>query len=255
MALATDPQPDPASVEAPSDALVAALRASLAAVRVRIAAACARADRDPASVRLVAVSKTLSLVETRALILAGAEELGENRIPQLPDKQVALGAAFPTVRWHMIGHLQRNKVLRFLDALALLHSVDSARLVDVLERRLPEHHGASPLDVLLEVNVAGEAHKHGIAPQGLDALLSHVDAARHVRAVGLMAMAPAGASADEVRDVFRALREQRDRCRERSPALSELSMGMSDDFEVACEEGATLVRVGRAITQATRGGA
>lgn len=257
MAQAIDPQPGPVSAETPPAAQVAALRASLGEVRGRIAKACVRAGRDPASVRLVCVSKTLSAAQTHALLLAGACELGENRVPQLAEKRAALSAAFPDTRWHMIGHLQRNKAARFIETGAFLHSVDSPRLVDVLARRLPESAPApgAVLEVLVEVNVAGEAQKHGVSPEALDALLAHVDQAPRIRAIGLMAMAPAGASPTEARSVFRRLRELRDARRDRFGALSELSMGMSSDFEVACEEGATLVRIGSAITRVLRGGA
>ena len=206
----------------------------LASVRADIATACERAGRDPGEVTLVAVSKTQPVAAIRAALNAGQLEFGENRVQEGLDKieQLAGSAA----RIHLIGHLQRNKA-RFAGRFASVQSVDSIRLAAAIARNLD-----APLDILLEVNVAAEASKHGFAPDDVEAALSDISALPHLNVNGLMTIAPLVEDAEAVRPVFRRLREMRD-----ALGLRELSMGMSNDYDVAIEEGATIVRIGRAI--------
>ncbi len=172
----------------------------------------------------------------------GVVDFGENRIQEALPKIAALG---PGPRWHLIGHLQRNKVRRAVEAFTLIHSVDSLPLAEAIARRA-EGSGA-PAPVLLQVNVAAEPQKRGFAPEALPEVARRVAALPAIRLRGLMTIAPLVENAEDVRPVFRRLRELRDALAAEWPAGDELSMGMSDDFEVAVEEGATLIRVGRAI--------
>lgn len=220
------------------------LARNLAAVRARIGGAAERARRDPAEVRLVAVTKSVDEDLARGLLDLGQLDLAENRIDALAEKRAALPSA---ARWHMIGHLQRNKVKRFLGTGALLHALDSARLCDALAESLRKERLEEPLAVLVEVNVSGEAQKGGVPPEGLLPLLERARASEVLEPSGLMTMAPFDPDPEHARPHFRALRTLRDRARERFPHLEELSMGMSQDFEVAVEEGASMVRVGSAL--------
>jgi hypothetical protein len=215
----------------------------LARVREAIAAAARRAGRDPAAITLIAVSKTRGPAELRAAAAAGQLDFGENYAQELAAKRAAL-ADLPGLRWHMIGHLQRNKVKLVVPGLHLLQTVDSLRLVEALDRRLAEHDGR--LDVLLQVDVAGEAQKDGAAPDELPALVEALRARPRLRLRGLMAIPPWTLDGEGSRPYFRALRELADRLG-LAEGERELSMGMSDSFEAAVEEGATLVRVGTAI--------
>lgn len=210
----------------------------LAAVQAEIAAACERADRDPAEVRLIAVSKTQPAAAIREAVAAGHADFGENRVQEGVAKLDEL--ADSSARIHLIGHLQRNKA-RFAGRFASVQSIDSVALAAAVSRRLD-----APLPVLLEVNVAGEASKQGFAPSDLEAALREIAALPNLEVKGLMTIAPLAAEAEAVRPVFRALREMRDALAgERG--LRELSMGMSNDYAVAIAEGATIVRIGRAI--------
>lgn len=221
------------------------LAARLDVVRGRIAAACGRAGRDPAEVTLIAVSKTHPLESVREALAAGATDLGENRAQELVPKAEAATLAGLAPRWHFIGHLQRNKARDVLPHISVLHSVDSAALVAEIERRLPALASAAAaprLRCYLEVNVAGEAQKAGVPPDDLEPLLAVASASPALEVIGLMTVAPLVPDPEAARPVFRALRELA-----HAHGLAGLSMGMTDDFEVAIEEGATAIRVGRAI--------
>ena len=210
-------------------------------VRARIGAAAHRAHRDPASIRLVLASKTQPSDAIQAAARAGARDFGENYVQEAIAKRAEL-ADLTEIRWHLIGHLQTNKARTAASAFALIHSVDSVRLADALARAQP-----SPrVHALIEVNLGAEASKTGVAPDAVAAIL---DAARGKLEIdGLMTIPPPAASAEAARSYFARLREMRDRLAAQSGyALSELSMGMTDDFEVAIEEGATIVRIGRAV--------
>ena len=206
----------------------------LSSVRADIATACERAGRDPGEVTLVAVSKTQPVAAIRAALDADQLEFGENRVQEGLDKLAQLAGS--AARIHLIGHLQRNKA-RFAGQFASVQSVDSIRLAAAIARNLE-----APLDIMLEVNVAAEASKDGFAPDDVEAALSEISALPHLNVNGLMTIAPLVEDAEAVRPVFRRLREMRD-----ALGLRELSMGMSNDYDVAIEEGATIVRIGRAI--------
>lgn len=209
-------------------------------VLARIGEACGRCGRDPTEVRLVAVTKGREAAEVqRVLLRRGHRRLGENRVQEWRAKADGMG---PGIEWHLVGHLQTNKV-RFCRPFALLHGVDSARLVEALEADGRRHDHVFP--VLLQVNVAGEDTKHGIAPSALGDLLARARDARWVRVEGLMTMAPYDPDPERARPAFRALRELAER-----HGVDRTSMGMSGDFEVAVEEGATWLRVGRALFEA-----
>lgn len=208
----------------------------LADVRQRIEAACAAAGRDPASVELVAVTKGQTPVAIRALLDQGQRVLAENRVQEWRSKHEAVG---PDAVWHLVGHLQTNKV-RYCAPFVLIHSLDSERLADALEAEGARR--GHVFQVLIQVNVAGEAQKHGVAPADVAHLVRHVASLAHVRLEGLMTIAPYDPDPERARPVFRALRELADR-----HAGGRTSMGMSGDLEVAVAEGARWVRVGRAL--------
>jgi PLP dependent protein len=213
---------------------------NLARVRERIARAAHAAGRAPESVRLLAVSKKMPADDVRAALAAGQRAFGENYAQELRDKSALLASEAPAPEWHFIGPLQSNKVKYVAGKAALVHSIDSAALLDAFEAR-----GAAQA-CLIQVNVAGEASKKGIAPEDLPSLLDRFAALKHLRCEGLMLIPPRG----DARPHFAALRALRDR--EATVArpnvdLRELSMGMTEDLEVAVEEGATIVRVGTAI--------
>jgi len=222
------------------------LRANYLGVVERASAAALRAGRTTDSWRLVSVTKTVSSAVAQALVELGAADLGENRVQELSAKKTALSR--PDVNWHLIGHLQRNKVKKVVGEVALIHSVDSQRLAREIERVAAAENLSQ--QVLLEVNVADEESKFGLAPQEAPALASLIADMPHVELVGLMTMAPIVSHAEKTRPFFACLRE----LAERIAAMElfartdfELSMGMTQDFEVAIEEGATLIRVGSAL--------
>jgi len=238
------------------------LRARLDAVLSKAAAAARRAGRQPEEVRLVAVSKTVGAASVAALARLGVRCIGENRVEEAEEKipavQDLLGpAASAALRWCLVGHLQSRKAARAVRLFDEIHSVDSVRLAARLERLLASQGG--PLPILLEANISGEASKYGLDAGAWpgDAersarLYAEIEAIlnlKHLAVQGLMTVAPLVANAEAVRPVFRRLRELRDALARRWPEhrWQELSMGMSDDYEVAIEEGATMVRLGRAI--------
>lgn len=213
-----------------------------AAVRARIAAACQRVGRDPASVTLVAVSKTFSLATIEEALAAGLGDLGENRAQELLPKARAALEAKLHPKWHFIGHLQRNKAREVVPLIHALHSLDSPRLLEAVAAVRAASDAAHPLPCYLEVNIAGEAQKQGVPPSEVAALLAAAARAPAVEVVGLMTVAPLVADPEAARPTFRALRDLAT-----AHGLTGLSMGMTNDYEVAIEEGATVVRVGRAI--------
>ncbi len=221
----------------------AGVAAAIAAARARIAAAAGRAGRDPQRVRLVAVSKTVAAERVAEAVAAGVTDLGENRVQEAVAKRPQLPGG---VRWHMVGHLQTNKARPAASTFAVVHSVDSVRLAEALAARRPDE--LDDLEVLLEVELTGLPGHTGFAPVDLAAAAAAIDGLGRLRLRGLMTMAPPVADPEQARPVFARLRRLRDELEQgRGAALAELSMGMSDDFEVAVEEGATLVRLGRAI--------
>jgi hypothetical protein len=213
------------------------------AVRARVDRACEAAGRAPAEVTVVAVSKLHPAAAIRAALAAGAGDLGENYAQELADKQRELGYLGVDVRWHFIGHLQRNKAKLVAGQVALVHAVDSAALALELGKR-----AGAVQPILLAVNLVGEATKHGCTAAAAPALARELAALAGVRLDGLMTMPPPADDPEASRPHFVALRALRDRLQDDlGRALPVLSMGMSDDFEVAIACGATHVRIGTAI--------
>ncbi len=222
------------------------LKRNLTRVWERMHAACDRAGRDPDSVALIAVTKTVSPDTARALVDLGVKNLGENRIQVAQEKIEALSDL--DIRWHMIGHLQTNKAKEAVRMFDLIHSVDSAHLADALEKRAAAESKEVP--VLVQVNCSGEESKFGVDESVAIDAVRRIAGHPGVRVVGLMTMAPLVHNPEEVRPVFRRLRRLADEIRTLDMANTEmthLSMGMTQDFEVAIEEGATMVRVGTAL--------
>jgi PLP dependent protein len=222
-----------------------ALRARLAAVRDTIAAAAARVGRDPASIRLVAVSKTFPAEYVRAAAAAGQVDFGENKVQEALQKIAATSDL--AIRWHLVGHLQSNKVKK-VGRFDVIQSIDGAPLVAAVDKAADA--AGRSIELLVQVDLAGEATKHGAREEELTAIFDAARGASAARVVGLMLLPPAVDDPNDARPFFRELRAVRDRLLARGvdeSMLRELSMGMSHDFEVAIEEGATIVRVGTAI--------
>ena len=233
------------------DAIRTRVRENLATVQGQVNDACRRAGRDPQSVTIVGVTKYVSAELAAVLLEAGCHDLAESRPQSLWAKAAALaGAALPP-RWHLVGHLQRNKVRRTLPLLALLHSLDSQRLLETIDTEASL--AGMVTEVLVEVNLTGDPARTGLAVADVPPLVEAAARLPHVRVRGLMGMASAPEGPDasgRARQQFATLRSLRDRLAMELPAakgLEELSMGMSDDFEDAILEGATLVRIGSAL--------
>ena len=227
-----------------TETAVAELAAARERVLERIVRAAARAGRDPDAVTLVAVSKTVEADRVQAAIDAGLTILGENRVQEAATKVPATRGA----TWHLIGPLQSNKAGRAVELFDVVESVDSLDLARRLDRLAGERRPGSPLPVLLQVNVADDPAKAGFTPGAAAAALAEILALPNLRVGGLMTIGALVASPEAARPTFRGLRALADALRGAQPGLGAvLSMGMSDDFEVAVEEGATIVRVGRAI--------
>lgn len=225
-------------------------------IRERIALSCAKVGRDPKEVTLIAVTKSVELDEIRHLLDLGVTELGESRVQQFVPRASEVGAYLQRrrvdlprpVRWHMVGHLQRNKVKGLLEWASLIHSVDSLRLAEEISHRAEQMHRT--VEVLLQVNCSGESQKFGCAVGAAEHLAELIATLPHVRLVGLMTMGPLSDNAEDARPAFRRLRELFEDMRKSrigGDAFRHLSMGMSRDYPQAVEEGATLVRIGSAL--------
>lgn len=220
-----------------------------------MASAAAAAGRQAGEITLVGITKYVGVSAATKLVMAGCSDLGESRPQELWKKATEWNAALPAaspppaeVRWHLVGHLQSNKVRRTLPLVTLIHSVDSERLLAAInDEQARSRDKPPPVNVLLEVNTSGEAAKHGLAPEAVESILAAAERFPHVAIQGLMTMAALeGGPAVAARN-FAVLRELRDRLRPNTPPgvqLNELSMGMSGDFETAIREGATIVRIG-----------
>jgi pyridoxal phosphate enzyme (YggS family) len=221
------------------------LAVNIAQVRANIEAAAQRAGRDVREITLIAVSKTKPVELVEIAYNLGVTDFGENRVQEALPKIVTFHP--PGVYWHMIGRLQSNKAGKVVEAFDAVQSVDSLRLAETLDRQAAKH--TKRLPVLLEVNVAGEASKAGMTFDDTLTLARQITALPHLEVQGLMTVAPQSDDPETVRPVFRALRTLRDRLRDAIPDCSwqHLSMGMTDDYSIAIEEGATIVRIGRAI--------
>jgi PLP dependent protein len=215
----------------------AAIERRIREIERRIAAAADKAGRSPAEVTIIGVTKTVDAGVVQQAFQAGMRHFGESRIQEAKEKIAALSALEPRPTWHMVGHLQTNKVKTATDLFDIIHSVDSIRLAEAVSQ-----HAGHNVPILIEVNVSGEASKYGFSADEVCSAVEQLSRLPHLQVAGLMTIAPYTDNPEEVRPVFRQLRELRD-----SLGLEHLSMGMTDDFEVAVEEGATMVRIGRAI--------
>jgi pyridoxal phosphate enzyme (YggS family) len=213
------------------------IAANLRDVNGRIVRACERSHRSPGEITLVVVTKEVGVSAIRAAFDCGIRDFGENRVQEAEDKIAQLSDLRPDVTWHMVGHLQSNKARTAVELFDIIHSIDSVRLAEILSRRAEK-----TFPVLLQVNVVGEATKSGFVVGEIANAVNEIKKLPNLKVMGLMTIAPLAADPEEVRPVFRKLRELRD-----SLGLEHLSMGMTDDFEVAVEEGATMIRIGRAI--------
>jgi pyridoxal phosphate enzyme (YggS family) len=242
---------------APNVAKRSPLAEKLADVKDRIAQACAAAKRDPAEVTLVAVTKTAAPEQVRELLQLGVGDLGESRVQQLTQRAMQLTefharrvqhgdvAVAPKLRWHMIGHLQRNKVKPLLPVVSVIHSIDSLRLAEDLDVQCAKIEKRQP--VLLQVNASEEPQKYGVAVGAAVHLAEQIDSMPSLQMLGLMTMAPLGAKESEIRHCFARTREIFEEMKWQKIGgtnLKHLSMGMSEDFEAAIAEGATMVRIG-----------
>jgi len=203
----------------------------------RIARAAERASRSSAEITIVGVAKTIEPWLIQQAFEAGMRHFGENRVQEAKDKIERLSTLRPPPTWHMVGHLQTNKAKTAIELFDMIQSVDSVRLAEVLSR-----HAQHRIPILLEVNVSGEASKFGLPPAEVSSAVEEISRLPHLEIRGLMTIAPLTDNPEEVRPIFKRLRLLRS-----SLGLEHLSMGMTDDFEVAIEEGATMVRIGRAI--------
>ena len=231
----------------PTDQLAETIARNLRSVRERMTRACERAGRDPDTVGLVGISKTFPVSHVRAAAAAGLIELGENRVQEALEKIAETGNVHG-ISWHLVGHLQSNKVRRAAAAMAWIQSVDSVGLLRRLEYAAAAERTAAQL--LIQVDLAGERTKHGAPVEAVRDILDAGTACRAVGIRGLMVLPPWSPDPEQARPWFRQLRELRDRLVDGGvprAQLRELSMGMSHDFEVAIEEGATMIRVGTAI--------
>ena len=213
------------------------IEANIREVQERIARACEQSHRSPSDVKLVAVTKGFEASAIRTAFDCGLRDFGENRVQEAENKIGQLADLKPYVTWHMVGHLQSNKAKTAVALFDIIHSIDSVKLARILSQRAQR-----ALPILLQVNVSGEAPKSGFTLEEVDAALSEIKQLPNLQIVGLMTIAPLITDPETVRPVFRKLQELRD-----SFGLKHLSMGMTDDFEVAVEEGATMLRIGRAI--------
>ena len=219
----------------------------IAAVRARVAAACARAGRDSGAVTLLGASKGVTADRLREAVVSGLSRFGENRVQEARAKVLALTDVGPRIEWHLIGHLQSNKAKSAAALFDWVHSVDSPALARELDRRAVE--AGRRLTVLVEVNTSGEASKFGVSPDGVPAMIVMLSACSALEPRGLMTVGPLTADPSGARPAFRALARLLAEARRAFPEarLDQLSMGMSADFELAIEEGATIVRVGTAL--------
>ena len=206
-------------------------------VQKRIARSCERSRRTPDEITLVAITKGFGTQVIKTAYDSGIRDFGENRIQEAEGKIDHVSDLRPAITWHMVGHLQSNKAKAAVELFDIIHSVDSVRLAGVLNKIVKK-----PLPILLEVNVSGETTKAGFSAREVESVMVDLKQLTNLKVLGLMTVAPVAVDPEEVRPVFRKLREIRD-----SLGLKHLSMGMTDDFEVAIEEGATMLRMGRAL--------
>jgi len=224
------------------------IRQNLALVKEKIEKAAKRAGRDPKEICLVSVTKTANIVQLQEAISSGISDIGENRVKDALLKYDSLGERAKGMKWHMIGHLQTNKVTKCLKIFDAIHSLDSMSLAHEIDKQagvIGRH-----IDCFIEINVSGEASKYGISPDGVHNFVKQISHFSNINIVGLMTIAPISQDSEAARPYFKRLRCLRDSLRQgriENSGIKELSMGMTQDFEVAIEEGATFVRIGTAI--------
>jgi pyridoxal phosphate enzyme (YggS family) len=218
---------------------------NLEAINKKIKEAALKVNRDPQEIKLVAVTKTATLEQIKEAINEGVKIIGENKVQEAKGKYQVLTTE---VKWHLIGHLQTNKVKYAVEIFDLIHSVDSIKLAKEIDKRSVQF--KKTIDVLIEVNISGEETKYGYNPEKVEAFLKEISEFSGIRVRGLMTIAPISKNKEEVRPYFRRLRELSERIRDKNIKnikMDYLSMGMTDDFEIAIEEGANMVRIGRGI--------
>jgi len=217
-------------------------------LRERVLQAAKRAGLDPAGIVIVAVTKTRSAEEIREVIDSGITDIGENRVQEAIVKYQQLltpNSQLPTLKWHLVGHLQTNKAKDAVKIFDLIHSVDSFRLAEEIDKQAQKINKIQ--DILVEVKTSEEASKSGVLPSAAPDLIREISLLKNIRLLGLMTIAPLVDDPEKARPYFRKLRELRDQLQTPNSQLRTLSMGMSDDFEAAIEEGANMVRIGRAL--------
>jgi len=229
---------------------MASISDNLASLRGEIRRICERIGRDPNEITLIGVTKYADAAQVLAAVEAGLEDIGENKVQEAKWKFPLLTQAGQSPRRHMIGHLQTNKVKDALEHFDLIQSVDSLKLIEALEAQATKL--KREVSILLQVNISGEEQKYGAAPGGIDELLDKIVTAKHIHLLGLMTIAPFTYDKDIIRSCFEDLRHIHDRIKgefkdNERISMKYLSMGMSDDYEIALEEGANMVRIGRAI--------
>ena len=218
---------------------------NLETINKKIKEAALKVNRDPQEIKLVAVTKTATLEQIKEAINEGVKIIGENKVQEAKKKYQVLTTE---VKWHLIGHLQTNKVKYAVEIFDLIHSVDSIKLAKEIDNRSVQF--KKTIDVLIEVNISGEETKYGYNPEKVEAFLKEISEFSAIRVRGLMTIAPISKNKEEVRPYFRRLRELSERIRDKNIKnikMDYLSMGMTDDFEIAIEEGANMVRIGRGV--------
>jgi hypothetical protein len=217
---------------------MSSIKQNIEEIRKKVDSAAKKAGRNPANVKIIAVTKTASIEQVRELLRAGIKDFGENKVQEAEKKISSI--ADPEIKWHMIGHLQTNKVKKAISMFCQIHSVDGIKLAKEINNAAADRGFVMP--VLVEVNVSGEETKYGIKPEEVTGFLNSAADLKAIEIRGLMTMAPSFDNPQDSRPLFKRLHEIA-----RSEGLKELSMGMSSDFEVAIEEGATIIRIGQAI--------
>lgn len=218
---------------------------NIANIKRRIEAACKRSGREPEDIKLIAVTKTVDTDRIKEAINCGIKFLGENKVQEIMDKYPELGSS---VEWHMIGHLQTNKVKYLIDKVSMIHSVDSLKLLGEIDKRFGISNKS--IDVLIEINIGREKSKYGVFPENLEGFLKEAAKYKNIKIAGLMTVAPAVINPEDVRPYFVKMRELFENFKSsqiNNIEFKYLSMGMTNDFEIAIEEGANIIRVGTGI--------
>ena len=224
------------------------IKKKLEKINEKIKKAALKANRSPEDIKLVAVTKTATVEQIKEAISAGVKTIGENKVQEAKGKYQVLSADIAEIEWHLVGHLQTNKVKYAIEIFDLIHSVDSIKLAEEIDKRSLQF--GIMTNILVEVNVSGEETKYGIKPEEVEPFLKEISEFSRIKVRGLMTIAPIAEDKEEVRPYFRKLRELSEKIENKNiknVKMDYLSMGMTDDFEVAIEEGANMVRIGRGI--------